>query len=144
MEQRNAELYDEIHDLVDTIKVGFLGLSDVEVIHRNHDGDRHAVDFMGKIVIRAAAVIPFERRCEQNIVVVKFHSRSPIKVYKVQNPYPVAVDIDAVIESICSWLKHANPRLKRACERCALLKDELLSVVWHPDNVRRLGLVNGF
>ena len=146
MEQRNAELYDEIHDLVDTIKVGFLGLSDVEVIHRNHDGDRHAVDFMGKIVIRAAAVIPFERRCEQNIVVVKFHSRSPIKVYKVQNLHDVcnSVNIDAVVECICLWLKNANPGLKRTHARCAVLKDELLSVVWHPDNVRRLGLVNGF
>jgi hypothetical protein len=144
MEQRNAELYDEIHDLVDTINTAFPGVSSMEVVHRVIDDERHSIDFMGKIVIRALALMPFERRCEQNIVVVKFYSLSPVKVYKVQNPYPVAVDIDAMVVVICSWLKHANPRLKRTCERCAVFKEELLSVVWHPDNVFRLGLVVGF
>jgi hypothetical protein len=144
MAQSNTELYNEIHDLVDTIKAGFPRLSTIEVFHWvNLDDIQHSTDYLGKIVIRALSGF----KSELDIVVVKFYYRSPIKVYKVQNnPHDVcdAVNIDAVVESISKWLKHANPGEKRTRERCAALKDELLSVVWHPDNVRRLGLVMGF
>jgi len=144
MVQSNTELYNEIHDLVDTIKAEFPGLSTIEVLHwAVLDDIQHSIDYLGKIVIRALSVL----HSEIDIVVVKFYLRSPIKVYKVQNnPHDVcdAVNIDSVVECICTWLKHANPGEKRTHKRCAALKDELLSVVWHPDNIRRLGLVAGF
>ena len=143
MTQSNTELYNEIHDLVDTIKGGFPGLSTIEVLHwAALDDIQHSIDYLGKIVIRALSGL----NSELDIVVVKFYLRSPIKVYKVQNPQHVcdAVNIDSLVECICSWLKHANPGQKRTRERCAVFKDELLSIVWHPDNVFRLGLVVGF
>ena len=142
MTQSNTELYHEIHDLVDTLKAGFPGLSTIEVFHWVVlDDIQHSTDYLGKIVIRALG-----ETTELDIVIVKFYYRSPIKVYKVQNIYAVcdAVNINAVVECISAWLKHANPGRKRVCKRCATFKDELLSVVWHPDNVRRLGLVKGF
>jgi len=142
MTQSNTELYNEIHDLVDTIKAGFPGLSSVEVFHWLLNDGCHSIDYLGKIVIRALG----EFHSELDIIVVKFYYRSPIKVYKVQNPQQVcdAVNIDSLVDCICTWLKQANPGMKRTCKWCAVLKDELLSVVWHPDNVRRLGLVTGF
>jgi hypothetical protein len=141
MTQSNTELYNEIHDLVDTIKAGFPGLSTIEVLHwAVLDDIQHSIDYLGKIVIRALGGL----NSELDIVVVKFYYRSPIKVYKVQNPHDVcnAVNIDSVVECICLWLKHANPGEKRTHARCALLKDELLSIVWHPDNVFRLRLID--